>query len=327
MRAPASGDVTSAWSAEPPMAVGDLRQRGTGARHVDAHDGGAVAGEGAGDVGADAAGSAGDDGDLPVEGRPGIHGGGLGLADAEDLAVDVRRAGREQEQHRAEGCLLGPRGEEHEVGRGTGAKLLGHRAGDAFERALGGPLRGRSGGCRVRADDDDAGAAAQPLQGRTERGPQRLEVGGGARRGQVDDDTAEPALCGHLVDEGGTRGGQVAAKRSQRGGGAVATDEHGAVDEGAPGDVAPQRDRLGQAERGRDPLAEPGGHEGRVAVTVRHLRPPRGSRRRPVRRRRRSRSGLANPCPSRAAAWPGWRRCAHRSRRTGVPRPGTSRRR
>ena len=170
-----------------------------------------------------------------------------------------------------------------------------------------------------RADDDDAGAAPEPLQGRAEGGPQRLEVGRAVGGGQVDDDPAEATGLGHLVDERRPGGGQAVAQGGQGRGVGVAADEHRAVDERPPGHLAAQRHRLGQPERGGQLLAEAGGDERGVAVAVRHVRPPRGSRRRPGRRRRRSRSGPASPAPSRGAAWPGWRRCARRSRRTGGP--------
>ena len=59
--------VTSACRAVPPISLATSASAAPAARHVDAHDGRTVAREGAGDVGADAAGRAGDDGDLAGE--------------------------------------------------------------------------------------------------------------------------------------------------------------------------------------------------------------------------------------------------------------------
>ena len=305
--------------------VGHRGQRGPGRGHVDTDDGGAVAGEGPGDLGADAAGGTGDDGDLADQRA--VVGGREGLArtDPHHLRVDVGRPRGEQELDGAQRRGLGAVGDEHEVGGRPGAQLLGDRAGDALERPAGGPLGGRAGQRGVAADDDDPGAAPEPLQRRAEGGAQGLEVGGVLGGGEVDDDRAEPPGLGQLVDEGGTGRGQAVTQGGQRGGVGVAADEHRAVDERAPGHLPAQRHRLGQAEGGGQLLAQPRGDECRVAVAVRHLRPPRGSRPRPGHRPRRSTPARASPAPCRGAAWRGWRRCARRSPRTGARRRATSR--
>ncbi len=238
---------------------------------------------------------------LPSSGRSPGTADATPFADPEHLRVDVGRARRQQELHGAQRGGLRAVGDEHQVGGGTGPQLLGDRAGDALQRPPGGTLRGRAGQRRVAPDDHDPGAAAEPLQRRGERRPQRLEVGGAVGGGEVDDDAAEPAGLGHLVDQGRAGAGEGVAQRGDGREVTVTADQHRAVDERPTRHLAAQRHGLGQAEGGRELLAETGGDERRVAVAVRHLRPPRGSRRRPARRRRRSRSGRASPAPSRGA--------------------------
>ncbi len=225
--------------------VRDRRQARTGRRDVDADDGGAVAREGASDLGPDAAGRPGDDSDLPDEGAVAGGGDGSAPADAEHLGIDVCGTRRQQELDGAQGRGLGAVCDEHEVGGRPGPQLLGHRAGDALERPLRRTLRGGTGQRRVTPDDDDPGAAAEPLQGGADGGPERLQVGRPLRGSEVDDNAAEPPRLGHLLDQGGPGSGQAVAQRGQGRGVGVAPDEHRAVDERAAGHLAAQGHRLG----------------------------------------------------------------------------------
>ena len=201
----------------------------------------------------------------------------------------------------------------------------------ATERVM--PSRARRA---ARCAGEPASAGSRPTTTTRAQRPSRFRAGprvarrasrsaGSLGGGEVDEHAAEPACLGHLLDQGGSGVGQAVAQRGEGRGLGVATDEHRAVDQRSAGHVAAQRHRLGQAEGGRELLAEAGGDEGRVTVAVRHVRPPRGSRRRPGHRRHRSRSGRASRAPSRGASSPASRRCAHRSRRTGVRRRVRSR--
>ena len=115
-------------------------ERFVGAFYVDADHLRAVAGEHLGDGGADAAGGAGHDGDLAVEGLVPVGGrGGIGRTDAEHLPVDVGRlAGQDEAQGRLEAGRrrLGVGGEVHQRHRRAATHLLGQRAGEALEGAL-----------------------------------------------------------------------------------------------------------------------------------------------------------------------------------------------
>ena len=137
-------------------AAGGLGQGLGGGFHVDRDDAGPVAGEHLGDRRADAAGGAGHDGDLAVQ-RPVPVGRwrGVGRPDKENLAVDVRRLGRQDEPQggfQARRGRFGVRRQVHQRHRGAAAQLLAQRAGEALQRALGDPLVGagrrRRGWCR-----------------------------------------------------------------------------------------------------------------------------------------------------------------------------------
>ena len=129
--------------------VDERLQVGLQRRHVEADDGGAVAVQGA-DLGlAEPAGGAGDEGDLAGQrlGRVGDRVGVLevGEADADDLAGDVGRLGGEQELQRGADGRFAALGHVDEVGRAAVADLLGQRAAEALQRALG---DGGALGCR-----------------------------------------------------------------------------------------------------------------------------------------------------------------------------------
>ena len=110
---------------------------------------------------------------------------GDALGDADHLAVDVGRARREQEAQGRVELVLGARLDVDELrGRALAADLLGERAGEALQRALGGVGAGRAGERRGGAEDDDPAAAAQPRHGGVEEALQLDQLGrvGDARR-------------------------------------------------------------------------------------------------------------------------------------------------
>lgn len=102
---------------------------------------GSVAGQHRGDGGADAPGGAGDQGGAAGErGGPvgDLAGGGVG--DLDDLAADVRGAGREQEAQGGLGGGDGPGGDAQQLHGGALADLLAQGADEALQGLLGGGL-------------------------------------------------------------------------------------------------------------------------------------------------------------------------------------------
>ncbi len=210
---------------------------------------------------------------LPASGRLGVRrpGDGPALSDAEHLAVDVRRAPGEEEQHRAERGRLGAVRDEHEVRGGAGAQLLADRPGDALERPAGRALGHRPGPRGVTADDDHAGAAAEPLEGGA-RGSRAATRGRRASPRRVRSTTTPPSRS--PSGTASTRCAPAASSPSRRaaraGVSACPPTRTGPSTSGAPGRVPAQRDRLGQAEGGGEPLPEAAADEGGVAVGAGH---------------------------------------------------------
>ena len=136
-----------------PHLVRDLREVVPGGRDVDEDDRGAVAVQGAGDRGADPAGGAGHDRDLPGQGLLGVGGQLAGAGgDGQELAVDKSRAAREEEPERPKGA--GARGPAPSASRtplpvAPARSSFGERAQEAIH-ALPGRRRGRVRGRRRR---------------------------------------------------------------------------------------------------------------------------------------------------------------------------------
>jgi hypothetical protein len=121
--------------------VRDGLQVGRRLRDVEADDGGAVAGQGVGDRGADPSRGAGDQCGLALERALPIDLGKrrYALADADDLAGDIGRARREQEAQGRLELVIRAGGDVDELrGAAAAADLLAERAGEPLQRPLGG---------------------------------------------------------------------------------------------------------------------------------------------------------------------------------------------
>ena len=254
--------------------VRHLAQRVAGRRDVDGDDVGAGASEHARDLGADATGGTGDDGDLA--GHRAVPVGHLGhavLAQTHRLARDVGRTARQEEaQRRFEHCgvTLGVRVDPQQVGRSARAQLLADRARDAFEG-----LR-RGGGldavelARRRCHDDDAGRLAESLDGRDGERAELLEIGERRRGGGVDDERPELVGVrgvGRRVDHGAVRRPNDRGGRRAHDAGADDADRGGAVEQGLARLVATQHGRLRQPDLLGELLAEAVVDEVRVTVS------------------------------------------------------------
>ena len=223
--------MTSSVSAVPPDLGGRLGERLGGLLDVDRHHLRAVAGEHLGDLGADAAGGAGDQRDLavqrlvPVGGRHGVL-----RVDVEHLRVDVGRLPRQQEAQRglqAGRRGLGVGGQVDQPDGGAALQLLAERAGEALERALGDALVDAGRLLRGGADDDDAAAGADVAQHRGEEVAQRLEALRGGDAGGVEDQAAErvgPAAADVVANQVVVLGQRVAQRLGDA---AVAADQQG----------------------------------------------------------------------------------------------------
>ena len=267
---------------------------------------------------------------LPASGRSGARcSPARALPDPEHLGVDVGRAGREQELDGAQRRGLGAVGDEHEVGGGAGAQLLGDRAGDALEGAPGGTLGRRPspgpGRGRRRRPGRSGRAASAPGPRVARRDSRSAGVLGG---GEVDDDPAEPACLGDRLDERGPGGVEAVAQRGEGRGVPWPPTSTGPSTSGRPGTCRRRATGCGSPRVVASSCPRPEDDEGRVAVAVRHVRPPRGSRRRPGHRPRRSRSRPREPGPLLVEQrGEGGDDATARWRRTGGPRPARSRRR
>ncbi len=266
--------------------VGELHQGVGRLGDVDADDRGAVAVQHPGDLLADAAAGAGDQGDLAVQrAQPVGHladplmTGVVGRrADPHDLAGDVRRLGREQEGQGAEQPAFGARLDVHELDRATAADLLAEGPGEALERALGDAL-GSFDRLGRRADHDQPRARLEAAHQRAEEVAQRAELGGVGEPGRVEEQAAVPRLwVGHpraehvdLVEQPRQRIGQPSG----------APGEHGPGHERVARGVAEQWRRcrqaqvLGQepADRGLDEVLVAVGHDD-VVTRCDTQRPP-----------------------------------------------------
>ena len=161
--------------------LGQRDQVARGLWHVDADDGGAVAGEHPRDLLADPAGGAGDERDLAGERTlpVGLLGGLRGRrADPDHLPGDVRRLRRQQEAQRRRGRALGPVGDVDQLGGAAAADLLAEAAREALEGALGDPLLARDL-LRWSAEDDQPGAALEAPHQRREEVAQREQLRSG----------------------------------------------------------------------------------------------------------------------------------------------------
>ena len=163
-----------------------------GLGHVDAEDGGAVAVQHPGDLLADAAARAGDDGDLagqwpgPVRDVLG-DGGGAVRPDPDHLAGDVGGLRRQQERQRRGERAVGRRHDVHELGGAAAADLLAERAGEALERALGDAFPSGVRGLRRSAQYDETRACLEAAQQWREELLQVGELLGGGDAGGVED--------------------------------------------------------------------------------------------------------------------------------------------
>ena len=236
----------------PPTLVGGDPERFVGAIDVDADHLRAVAGEHLGDGGADAAGGAGHDGDLAVEGLVPVGGRRrIGRTDAEHLPVDVGRlAGQDETQGRLEAGRrrLGVGGEVHQRHRCAATHLLGQRAGEALEGALRDLLVRAARLVRRGTDHDDATRRPEVAQQRREELVEALQPDGFGDAGGVEHQPAErvgPAsaeVVGHQFVVVGERDAQRFDDA------ALTADEQGACQRRITGPIAAQRLGLRDAE-------------------------------------------------------------------------------
>ena len=270
-------------------------------------------------------------------------GNGAAGADPRDLARDVGRTGREEEpQARAEPAL-GTRRDVEELGGRAAAKLLAGGAHEPLQGTLGGRRSGVGAVLGRGADDDQPAGRDDPPDRRMEEGPELTQLAAGGDAGGVEDEPLPALLARRLgipdpgIDRRGperrpdlvveaavdarVRTGEHLRDRRTEPAVAGRPDQHAAVDQGPAGVEAVELDRLRQPEVAGDEGAdrvvdELGVGVGHRALPVPAVSRPRGSRRRPGRRPRRSRSGRG-PSRARPAASPGCRRSCRPSPRTG----------
>ena len=161
--------------------VRGLGQCLAGGRDVGADHVCAVAGEDLGDGGADAAGCAGDDGDLALErlvpacGRDGIFG-----ADAmtwPSTNADLAERRKRRVDSTPDSPVDGVGGDVDQLGGGAALDLLADAAGEAFERALRDLLVDARRLLRRRAENDDASRRCEVADDGLEELEQLLELG------------------------------------------------------------------------------------------------------------------------------------------------------
>ena len=176
-------------------------------------------------------------------------------ADADDLAGDVGRLGREQEAQRRGDGVLGVRGDVDELDGAAAADLLAQRAGEALEGALGDPLAGARRPCSGGVPSTTT--RAQLVEAAQLRGEEVLELdellGGGRarwRRRPAPCTSRRPRSSSRRARCRGRRARVVSALPSRP----VAADDDGAAaPAGRPRCSA--RARPGSAARGSWPAA------------------------------------------------------------------------
>ncbi len=211
----ASGSVTSSASSMPSPRSGTSRPTTCApSRSQDGRD-----------RGADAARRAGHERHAAVERPlPVAHRRRVRAAHAHDLARHVGRARREQEPQRRLDRVLGARLDQHQLAGGAAAHLLGDRAREALERALGDRLARRRAIAGRGAEHDHSPAALDPADGRAEECAQLTEVARAGDPGGVEHERLERVVlaCGLGVPDGrvepcaGRRAAQVVAQLGGR---------------------------------------------------------------------------------------------------------------
>ena len=267
---------------EPVRGVGQL---GPHRGDVEADDGGAVARQHLGDGRADPAGRTGDERDLAGQRALPVRGRRRGArADLDHLAVDVRGTAGEQEPQRRLDAGLGPGRHADQLRRGAAAQLLGGRAREPLERALGDGGAHVAGRVRRRGQQDQPPARADLADVRVQQVVDRAQVLGAADAGRVEHDRAQlVGLVGPVarrqagrlrrgarVPVGDPRLGAGRRQHARRGLREPATgrcgEQGGRLEQRRARLVPAQWNRVGQAEAADDEPARPGVGELLVAV-------------------------------------------------------------